>query len=156
MLNIGMTAKERGHGVAAGQPARLPVMVRLRMARVAQKLDQAAVADLRGWDLSAAQFDVLAQVGAAEGKTQAELAASLLVTKGNITQLLDRMEAAGLIVRRPDGRCNRLYLTRAGRALYERVVPAHEAQIARRLSALTPDEQVQILRLLRKLDRALG
>jgi DNA-binding MarR family transcriptional regulator len=127
----------------------------LRLARVFQKVDRASVEHLRQWDLSVAQFDVLAQVGSAEGQTQQEVADRLLVTKGNICQLLDRLERNGLIVRRQEGRANRLFLTPKGRQLYERVVPAQEALIAESLSPLTADEQHQLLALLRKLDHAL-
>jgi DNA-binding MarR family transcriptional regulator len=127
----------------------------LRLARVFQKVDRASVEHLRQWDLSVAQFDVLAQVGSAEGQTQQEVADRLLVTKGNICQLLDRLERNGLIVRRQEGRANRLFLTPKGRQLYERVVPAQEALIAESLSPLTADEQRQLLALLRKLDHAL-
>jgi DNA-binding MarR family transcriptional regulator len=127
----------------------------LRLARVFQKVDRTSVEHLRQWDLSVAQFDVLAQVGSAEGQTQQEVADRLLVTKGNICQLLDRLERNGLIVRRQEGRANRLFLTPKGRQLYERVVPAQEALIAESLSPLTVDEQRQLLALLRKLDHAL-
>jgi DNA-binding MarR family transcriptional regulator len=127
----------------------------LRLARVFQKVDRASVEHLRQWDLSVAQFDVLAQVGSAEGQTQQEVADRLLVTKGNICQLLDRLERNGLIVRRQEGRANRLFLTPKGRQLYARVVPAQEALIAESLSPLTADEQRQLLALLRKLDHAL-
>jgi DNA-binding MarR family transcriptional regulator len=99
---------------------------------------------------------VLAHVGAAEGITQRELADSLLVTKGNITQLLDRVERRGLISRRREGRTNRLYLTDEGRRLFAEVVPAHEALIDDRLSVLSREEQQRLHELLRKLDRALG
>ena len=132
------------------------VPVWLRLARVFQKVDRASVEHLRQWGLSVAQFDVLAKVGAAEGLTQQELADSLLVTKGNVCQLLDRMERGGLIVRRQEGRANRLFLTPEGRRLFERVVPAQEAMIEKCLSPLTPDEQRQLLTLLRKLDHSLA
>ncbi|GAC1471559.1 MAG: hypothetical protein PVSMB7_23430 [Chloroflexota bacterium] len=102
-----------------------------------------------------AQFDVLARVGAAEGPTQQELADSLLVTKGNVCQLIDRMERSELLQRRQDGRSNRLYLTSKGRALFEDVVPEHECVIAQLFSPLTPEEQRHLLALLRKLDRGL-
>lgn len=128
----------------------------LRLTHVFQKVDRASVEHLRHWGLSVAQFDVLAQVGAAEGSTQQELADALLVTKGNVCQLLDRMERSGLLQRRQEGRTNRLFLTDAGRGLYAQVVPAHEAMIAERLAALAPEEQRQLLALLRKLDRALA
>jgi DNA-binding MarR family transcriptional regulator len=134
----------------------LPVLAWLRLARVFQRIEQIGTEHLRQFDLNLAQFDVLARVGAAEGLMQQEVADSLLVTKSNICQLLDRMERAGLVERRPAGRANRLYLTPAGRQLYDRVVPAHERLIAEQFSALSSSEQAQLLELLRRVDRALG
>ncbi len=132
------------------------VLVWLRLARVFQKVDRASVEHLRDWGLSVAQFDVLAQVGAAEGITQQEVAQSLLVTKGNVAQLLDRMEAAGLLRRRQDGRCNRLVLTDEGRALHAAVAPAQEGLITQLFASLSPDERVALLATLRRLDHALS
>ena len=107
------------------------------------------------WGLNNAQFDMLARVGAAEGIVQQRLADSLLVTKGNVAQLLDRMEKRGLIERRPEGRINRLYLTEEGRHLFAEVVPDHESLIDERLSILSKEEQRQLSTILRKLDRSL-
>lgn len=131
------------------------VLTWLRLVRVFDKIDQAGSEQMRGYAISLAQFDVLAHVGAAEGITQTELAISLLVTKGNICQLIDRMERSGLLTRQQDGRANRLFLTRKGRALCDQVVPEHEAMIAEKFSALNPEEQTQLLALLRRLDHAL-
>ena len=139
-----------------GRSLRRPsVLGWLRLLRVGQKVDRDLVAQLRRWDLNLAQFDVLAHVGANSGITQQALANSLLVTKGNVAQLLSRMERRGLVERRPEGRTNRLFLTGEGRRLFEETVPAHEALIAERLSILSEEEQRQLLELLRKLDRAL-
>jgi len=131
------------------------VLAWLRLARVFQKVDRASVEHLRAWGLSVAQFDVLAQVGAAEGITQQELAQSLLVTKGNVTQLLDRMEASGWIRRCQEGRCNRLALTDEGRRLYADVVPAQEDLITRLFATIPPAERAALLATLRRLDHAL-
>jgi DNA-binding MarR family transcriptional regulator len=125
------------------------------LARVFQRVERDSGERLRGWDLNVAQFDVLAHVGASEGMTQQELADSLLVTKGNVCQLLDRMEGRGWISRRQEGRANRLFLTGKGRRLFDEVVPRHEALIAGRFSALSLEEQDQLHELLRKLDKAL-
>src|SRR5215813_6806101 len=103
----------------------------LRLARVFHKGERTLLGQLRCYGLSLAQFDVLAHLGAAEGLTQQELANKLLVTKGNVTQLLDRLCASGLLVRRQDGRANRLYLTLKGRQLFTEVIPAHEQEITR-------------------------
>jgi len=127
----------------------------LRLMRVYQKVDRISSEHLKHWGLSVAQFDVLAHVGASEGMTQQELADSLLVTKGNVCQLVDKLEDRGLISRLQQGRANRLFLTDEGRRLFEQVVPAHEIAIAERFSVLSIEEQARLYELLRKFDRAL-
>lgn len=131
------------------------VLAWLRLARVYQKVDRASAEHLRSFGLSMAQFDVLARVGAAEGLSQQQLADHLLVTKGNITQLLNRMEQDGLVRRCQVGRLNRLYLTEQGRDLASRVVPAQEKIIASLLSSLPVEQQRHLLAVLRTLDHAL-
>ena len=130
-------------------------MAWLRLLRVDQRISRVLTEDLKRWDLNLAQFDTLAHVGAAEGLTQQDLADSLLVTKGNVCQMLDRMERRGLLVRRREGRANRLFLTAEGRSVFEEVVPVHEDLVGRQLSGLESKEQAQLVRLLSKLDRAL-
>jgi len=134
---------------------RASVLAWLRLARVYQKLQRAASGHLRAWNLSMAQFDALAQTGSREGLTQQELADRLLVTKGNISQLLDRMEQAGLIRRQQEGRTCRIHLTEPGRQLFAEVVPRHEAFIAGLFDAVPCREQHQLLAHLRTLDHAL-
>jgi DNA-binding MarR family transcriptional regulator len=127
----------------------------LRLMRVFQKIDRMSAENLKAWRLSVAQFDVLAHVGASEGMTQQELADSLLVTKGNVCQLVGKLEGRGLISRLQQGRTNRLFLTDEGRRLFERILPEHEAAIADRFSVLSEEEQSRLYELLRKFDRAL-
>src|SRR3712207_1753586 len=127
----------------------------MRLMRVYHKVDRRSAERLKDWGLSVAQFDVLAHVGATEGITQQELADALVVSKGNVCQLLDKMEGRGWISRVQEGRANRLFLTVEGRLLFEEVVPAHEADIAERFAVLSEPDQAQLHELLRKLDRAL-
>ena len=125
--------------------SRPSVMAWMRLARVFQKIDRASEVHLRPWNLNVAQFDVLARVGAAKGITQQELADRLLVTKGNISQLLDRLERRGLLKRCQEGRTNTLSLTEEGQQLYAQVVPAQEEMVAQHFSALTSQEVNQLL-----------
>src|SRR5918999_4430737 len=151
-----MSRTRRG-STSGGESLKRPALLGwLRLMRVYQKVDRASAEHLRGWGFSVAQFDVLAHVGASEGMTQQELADSLLVTKGNVCQLLGKMEQRGWISRRQEGRTNRLFLTDEGRRLFEEVVPAHEALVTERFSALSRKEQEQLHELLRRLDKALG
>nr|HET6902119.1 MarR family transcriptional regulator [Ktedonobacteraceae bacterium] len=131
------------------------VLAWLRLYRVVQKIDRAQNVLLRSWGLNTAQFDVLAHVGAHTRMTQQELADSLLVTKGNISQLLDRMEKLGLLRRCQEKRNNTLVLTEKGQQLYDLVVPTTEKLIEDQLAVLSPAETADLLRLARKVDQSL-
>lgn len=128
----------------------------LRLVRVFQKINSRSERLFRAQGLNTAQFDVITNIGAAQGRSQQELADALLVTKGNVSQLLGKLERRGYITRRQEGRTNCLSLTNEGRRTYECVVPMQEAMIAKLFSALREGEQVELLRLLRKLDRAIA
>ena len=129
----------------------------LRLARVFQRAEQLLAEQVRGHGLSMAQFDVLAQVGADEGCTQQELADRLLVTKGNVAQLLDRMERLELVERRPSGtgRANRLFLTETGRARRAEVIDEHEALAAGIFEDVSDEAMVSLLAALRTIDQTL-
>jgi DNA-binding MarR family transcriptional regulator len=131
------------------------VLAWLRLMRVYHKMDRRAADLMKQWKLSVSRFDVLNHAGNGEGKTQQELANALMVTKGNICQVLDGMEADGLLYRRRSGRTNHIYLTDEGRELRSTLVPTQEAEIGKAFSVLTSDEQQTLLGLLRKLDRSL-
>ncbi len=128
----------------------------LRLARVHQRVNHATAEFMRDYGLSMAQFDVLAQIHATEGCTQQELADRLLVTKGNISQLLERLDQRGLICREAHGRAYSLYLTDEGKMLAAKVVPAQEEFIARLFGGLTHEEQIQLRHLLHRLDHEIA
>jgi len=127
----------------------------LRLMRVHTRVAGRLNAFLGAWGLSLAQFDALAQVWADEGLCQQDLAARLMETKGNISRLLDRMQARGWLERRSDGHANRLYLTTTGHALAADVIPAQNAEVTRILAALPFADRAQLHGLLRRLDHAL-
>ncbi len=149
-----MDCKEhRSGGERNGAVSRRAVALWLRLLRLTNAKGQELGDELRAKDLSPAQFDVIAQIGSAEGLTQRDLAQRLVVTEGNITQLLDKMQQRGLVARHPDGRCNHLGLTEAGREIYRTAVPAQERRISMMFEVLSDEEQEELLRLLRKLHR---
>lgn len=151
-----MTTNVSNPNARRGLGLRRPsVLAWLRLTRVFHKIDRTCEEHMRCNGLSMAQFDVLAHVGADAGMTQQDLADSLLVTKGNVCQLLDRMERGGLIERRQEGRANRLFLTDRGQQIFDQIVPAHEDVIAAQFAALSAEERARLLDLLRRLDRSL-
>lgn len=134
----------------------ISILVWMRIARIRRKYERASAEQLSAWDLSLAQFDLLTALQVSEGITQQELAKHLLVTQGNITQLLDKLEQRGLLVRHQEGRTKCLRLTEQGKQLLAVVVPAHIAWNADQFAGLSPAEQEQLLGLLRKLDHTLS
>ncbi|MDM5190676.1 MarR family transcriptional regulator [Bacillus sp. DX4.1] len=130
---------------------RLGLLLWFRLSRFYNRSIRETNQHLRKWDLSAAQFDVLAQVGGQDRLTQQELGRKLFVTKGNITQLLNKMEQLDFIRREQEGHAKYLSLTEKGRALYEEVVPPQETFQAEQFCKLDRGEQKQLLELLRKL-----
>lgn len=125
-----------------------------RLVRLHQSIEGQSEQNFREYGLNSAWFDVLARVGAREGLTQGELAASLLVTKGNISQLIAKLEAEGLVERRAEGRSQHLFLTAKGRQIRSQAVPQQEAFLESTMHALSPEEQEQLLKLLKKWEAA--
>ena len=108
--------------------------------------------------LTVPQFDVLATLfrSPAEGLRMGELSARLLVTEGNVTGLVGRMETAGLVARAPDpadARAVRVTLTPAGRRAAAQSIPRVEAEIDRIFGGLSAAELREAQRLLRRARR---
>ena len=96
---------------------------------------------LAALDISPAQFSVLVVIGANEGLSQAELAATLGIERARLVRLLHRLDQRGLTQRLPssaDGRRHALRLTREGERLLARakaLSDQHEAGLVKRLGA---------------------
>lgn len=132
-----------------------PVRAWVRIMRVFHRIDRIATDEMRNWDLSVARFDVINHAGLHEGTNQQDLADALLVTKGNICQLLDSLERDGLIRRERKGRSNLIFLTDAGRELRENAMRDHVELISTAMNALSTDELRTLTALLRKVERGL-
>lgn len=108
------------------------------------------------WSLTLPQFDVLAELARAEngGFTFVELSRLLLVTSGNLTGIVDRLEQLRLVERRPDTRDRRVIrvaLTEKGRRLTDEVLPAHAADIEEILGFMPRPALNQLSKLLGEL-----
>ncbi len=131
----------------------------LYLARAIHKIERRLIAHMEQYDLTPAQFDVLAQLQRTPPILQQQLADRLLVTKGNVVGLLNRMERAGLVRRQPhpeDGRAHLVSLTAQGVTLAARVVPEHEALVTECLAVLSSEDRRSLHGAVRRLNRALG
>jgi len=85
------------------------------------------------------------------------LAERLACVKSNVTQLVDRLEADGLVSRAPDpndGRSRLAVITQAGREAYDQGIRIHRAAEQELFGALSPDESSALARIIEKLERA--
>lgn len=106
---------------------------------------------LKKWGLSAAQFDALAQIRKSGRICQQDLAEKLLVTKGNVTHMLSKMEKLGWVTREREWKTKYITLTEAGRSLLDEALPAQEQFQADQFGKLSIEEKKQLLELLKKI-----
>ena len=104
--------------VETGLGADLDTMLVYNLLRTGSYLLPRVDADLRQQDLTAAQFNALLvlRTAGAGGLLMGEIGRRLVVTKSNVTGLVDRLERQGLVRRaeRPDRRATVVRLTRGG------------------------------------------
>lgn len=124
------------------------------MIRLMQKIGQAGAQYIKDTGLSGAQFDLLATLARHPGLTQQALAEKLAVTKGNISQMIAKLEASGWVSRTPVNGSNQLDLTPKAASLMEKMLPEHDLFIDGCFAALTDTELLILLELLRKLERS--
>lgn len=136
--------------------SRDPVMLTwYRFVRVLKKITRQMDGVMHEMNLSRAQFDLLMQIAFEPGIMQDGCAARMTVTKGNVTQHVNRLEGQGLIRREKEGRVNHLHLTDAGKALVEEIMPLHDVRIKEIMAVLNEEERLQFQSILRKFDRSL-
>jgi DNA-binding MarR family transcriptional regulator len=112
------------------------------------------------YGITGAQFGVLRCVADAgdEGLMLSDLSKRLMVTCGNITGVVDRLEQAGYLTRErnsEDRRVVRAQLTPSGRSLYQQMVPAHRELLRQLMAALPPEEQEALAGLCETLHHAV-
>jgi DNA-binding MarR family transcriptional regulator len=104
-------------------------------------------------------FDILVQINRPpEWPTLGELSERLMVSKGSVTDLMERLERQDLVIRRADphdGRVQRVALTAKGKRLLDRVVPVHDACIRAAFAGMDPETIEDMHRALGRLKQAL-
>jgi DNA-binding MarR family transcriptional regulator len=110
------------------------------------------------FDITLPRFDLMAQLDKSPGGMKlGELSQRLMVSNGNITGLVDRLLAQGLLDRQPapnDRRAQLVRLTAEGRRSFRAMASAHESWIAEIFRDLTAAERDVLMRLLAKAKAA--
>jgi MarR family 2-MHQ and catechol resistance regulon transcriptional repressor len=108
------------------------------------------------WNLSLSAMNILMilNLGGSEGYKQQELGSLLLVSRANVTKVIDGMEKRGLVTRsasKEDRRARFIKLTEAGKALVTRIIPVHNEKNIRFAAGLCKKEINILNKLLAKL-----
>ena len=104
------------------------------------------------------RFDVMAALyRRRDGVTMSELSRMLLVSNGNATTVVDRLEADGIVVRTPsdtDRRTVFVALTPAGVTVFEAQATPHEAEVNRLFGQLTETDLDTLTDILKRMGAA--
>jgi len=124
------------------------------LARCYATYSKAIAAKVQDYGLTTPQFGTLEALYHLGPLSLGELADKLLVTGGNVTYVMDRLEDQGLVYRyrRPDDRrVIQARLTAEGRDLVAEVFPSHTSYVEHLSRHLTAEEQATLSSLLKTL-----
>ena len=131
----------------------------INLARCYVTFSRAVACKVAEYDLTAPQFGVLEALYHLGPLSLGELAEKLLVTGGNVTYVMDRLEAQDLVARERSGddrRVVRAHLTTKGRATIDAVFPGHVDFIRGLVDVLDPTDRDTLRSLLKKLGKGIA
>jgi MarR family 2-MHQ and catechol resistance regulon transcriptional repressor len=126
----------------------------IALARCYSTYSKAVALKIQEYGLTTPQFGILEALHHLGPLPLGELAEKLLVTGGNVTYVMDRLEQMGLVYRDrsvDDRRVIQAKLTPEGSALIAGVFPGHVEHVERLSGELDREEQETLRALLKKL-----
>lgn len=131
----------------------------IALARCYLTFSRSVAAKVSEYGLTTPQFGVLEALHHLGPLTLGDLADKLLVTGGNVTYVMDRLEEQGLVTRERCGQDRRVIwakLTVKGRDVIGDAFPGHAEFVEELAAELAPEEQDALRSLLKKLGRGVA
>jgi len=121
----------------------------IRLLRASRLVESVARERLKSqFNATLPRFDVMAALyRKADGMLMSEISRFLMVSKGNVTGIVDRLVSDGLVVRSQrngDRRTSFVSLTRRGRAAFAEMAAAHERWVDELLAGLSVRDAEQM------------
>jgi len=113
---------------------------------------------LAGLEVTPPQFNALMDIARSGPLTMGDLCQHLYLASSTVTDLVDRMERAGLVERERDAvdrRVIRLHLTERGRAVIDQVMAARSAYLREVLRRMSAEDRRAVVRALRLIERQM-
>ncbi|HXQ33830.1 MAG TPA: MarR family transcriptional regulator [Anaerolineales bacterium] len=127
-------------------------LINLAAQRLRYELHQTFQA--KGYDVTPEQWAVLNRLWEQDGLSQVDLAERTFKDKPSTTRILNLLEKKLIVVRRPDesdGRILRVFLTKTGKDLKDKLIPCAEEVLAKSGKNLTREELAQFKMTLHRI-----
>ncbi len=139
---------------------RLDLRIWLRLLTCTNLIERRVRRNLRrSFDFTLPRFDLLSQLDRAQGGlTMGALSARLMVSNGNVTGVMARLEKDGLVRRKPspaDRRTVEARLTPRGEKAFQEMAASHGDWIVALFSGLSREELVTLIALMDRLRASL-
>ncbi|WP_168123122.1 MarR family transcriptional regulator [Paenibacillus sp. HB172176] len=126
----------------------------IALSRASQWVNAHADRDIRSYGLNRTEFGVLELLFHKGPQPLQQIGGKVLMSSGNITYVVDKLEKKGLVKRRASTEDRRLIYAEAteqGEQFIQSIFPKHTKVIEQTVSGLTEEEQRQASILLKKL-----
>jgi MarR family 2-MHQ and catechol resistance regulon transcriptional repressor len=128
--------------------------VYIKLSRAAEAVTARINGYLKNENLTISQFGVLEAIYHLGPMRQNQLGEKILKSGGNMTMVIDNLEKRGLVQRERnpnDRRSIIVHLTETGQMLIDALFPRHVQIVVKEIGVLTPEEQVQLAALCKKV-----
>jgi MarR family 2-MHQ and catechol resistance regulon transcriptional repressor len=128
----------------------------IALSRASQWVNAHADRDIRRHGLNRTEFGVLELLYHKGSQPIQQIGSKVLMSSGNITYVVDKLEKKQFVTRRTSTEDRRLIyaeITEEGKQFIEQVFPQHAEVIDRALAGLTAEEQTAASALLKKLGK---
>ncbi len=136
-----------------GMPTAVDLLPYL-MNRLTSKINRMWLLELRPHGLTIPRWQVLSILTVMDGCRVGELAEMAGSEQAVLSRVVDQMQRDGLVERKPaaaDSRATEVWITEAGRSIYERLLPQAALHVDRLVSAFAEGEASQLAQSLEKM-----
>jgi len=131
----------------------------LKFIRAYSTYNKRAAEHIKNYGITLSQLWVIECLGHSGPLIMGELCKKTFLSAGNMTFVVDGLEKAGIAERiytEDDRRSILVRLTPKGQKIYAEAFSSHAEYLSKLASILTPEEQTEFARLLKKLGLALS
>ncbi|UVI30116.1 MarR family winged helix-turn-helix transcriptional regulator [Paenibacillus spongiae] len=128
----------------------------IALSRASQWVNAHADRDIRRYGLNRTEFGVLELLYHKGAQPIQQIGGKVLMSSGNITYVVDKLERKNFAKRRASTDDRRLIfaeITEQGKQFIEEVFPGHTEVIEKAVEGLSPEEQQAAAKLLKKLGK---